>query len=139
VAQSNFQAPLNHLLDSACHYRVWFDGASTFCEDDLILGGVNYLTNYKAEGWSRNEAIADIELAGDRVWIDGIEQPLMRTAYKDGQHPTQGHVVYQHRAFITQLAVGDHVSYWEGTFDGLPDGSATVQLHILPRTDAACA
>jgi hypothetical protein len=38
--------------------------------------------DYEALGWSRAQAIADLELFGDRVWLDGIEQQLMRTAYK---------------------------------------------------------
>ena len=140
-AQQNFQAPLQHIIGNfACQYRVFLDGRSfTYCEDDVILGGTNLNVEYKALGWTREERIAYLERFGDRVWLDGIEQQLIRTAYKDGQSPTFGQVVYQHAAVITQLPVGDHVSYWESTFDGSLDGSATVQLHILPRTDPLCS
>jgi hypothetical protein len=140
-ALSNFQSPLEHIFgDFACQYRVFFDGRSfTYCEGDVILGGDNVSIEYAALGLSREEGIAELERLGDRVWIDGVEQQLMRTEYKDGQHPVFGHVVYQHRAFITTLPVGDHVSYWEGTFDGAPDGSATVLLRILPSTDPSCS
>ncbi len=140
-ALSNFEAPLQHIIgDFSCQYRLFLDGRTfTYCEDDVILGGINPLAEYKALGWSREEGIADLERTADRVWVDGVEQPLMRTAYKDGQHPVFGHSVYQHRAFITQLAVGDHVSYWEETLDGSVDATATVYLRILPRTDAFCS
>jgi hypothetical protein len=140
-ALANFEAPLPHIIGHFdCQYRLFFDGRSfTYCEDDLILGGNNPFVDYQAEGWSREEGIAFLERVGDRVWLDGIEQQLMRTAYKDGRRPDGSHVVYQHHAFITQLPVGDHVSYWEGTFDGVVDESATVELHILPRTDALCS
>ncbi|RPJ82878.1 MAG: hypothetical protein EHM13_08330 [Acidobacteria bacterium] len=113
-ARSNFEAPLEHIIgDFSCQYRIFLDGrAFTYCEDDVILGGVVPLAEYKALGWSRERGIADLERSGDRVWVDGVEQSLMRMAYKDGQHPVFG------RAFITQLPVGDHVSYWEGTLDG---------------------
>jgi hypothetical protein len=140
-AHANFEAPLQEIIgEFACQYRLFFDGDSrTFCEDDVILGGVNVLFDYKALGVSREEAIADLERYGERVWIDGVEQQVVHTAYKDGQHPAFGQVVYQHRAFIARLSVGDHVSHWQETLDGSPDASATVQLHILPRTDALCS
>lgn len=140
-AHANLEAPLQEIIgEPACQYRVFFDGtARTFCEDDVILGGINALLDYKASGLSRGEAIAMLERFGDRVWIDGVEQQLVETAYKDGWHPVFGHVVYQHRGFIARLPAGDHVSYWEGTTDGVVDGSATVLLHVLPRVDPRCS
>ena len=140
-AAANFEAPLQHLFESLgiCQYRLFFDGETfTFCEDDVILGGVNDFFEYKAAGLSREAAIALLELDGDRVWLDDVEQPLLRTAYKDGLHPFFGHGVYQHRAFITQLTPGDHVSYYERTISGDLVFTATVNLHILPRTDDDC-
>ena len=145
-AQANLEAPFQHFVTDdpsvrfKCQYRVFLDGRSfTYCEDDWIHGGRNLFAEYPSLGWSREEGIAFLTRAGTRVWIDGIEQPLIRTGYKDGQHPIVGHSVYQNVGFITQLPVGDHVSYYEGTFDGVTDESATVQLHILPRTDALCS
>lgn len=61
-----------------------------------------------------------------------MEQPLTRTAYKGLTHPVFGQLVYQHRAFVTQLPAGEYVSYWESTYPGLPTESATVKLVILP-------
>jgi hypothetical protein len=145
-AKSNFEAPYDHFVrdDLAvrfrCQYRVFFDGrAFTYCEDDVILAGTIWFENYQALGLTRDEAIAFYERYEDRVWIDGIEQPLERTAWKDADHPVVGPVVFQQRGFITKLPVGDHISHYESTFDGNLDGTATVMLHILPRTDAACS
>jgi hypothetical protein len=90
-------------------------------------------------GWTREQAIADLERSGIRVWIDGVEQSLMHTDYKDAQHPTAGHVVYRQDGFIPQLPVGDHVSYYEETYDWNLLFTATVRLHILPRTDPSCS
>lgn len=145
-AKANFEAPFEHFVQDAlavrfrCQYRVFFDGRTfTYCEGDVILGGTNNFVDYEALGWSREEGIAELERTGIRVWIDGIEQQLMQTAYKDGQHPVFGRVVYQQHGLITQLPVGDHVSYYEETFDGTRVESATVQLRILPLTDPACS
>jgi hypothetical protein len=116
-----------------CQYRLWFDGESfTFCEDDVIVGGIVYFWEYKALGIARDAAIADIELFTDRVWLNGVEQLLRRTAYKDANLAGLGTSVYQHRAFITQLPAGDYVSVLEETHPGLPDFTATVEIHILP-------
>ncbi len=148
-AKSNFQALLPHFVSDdpsvqlKCQYRLFFDGGSfTYCEDDVILGGSNVFATYQELeelGWTRKEGIAFLERIGDRVWIDGVERQLMHTAYKNGQHPILGLMVVQQRAFITKFPVGDHVSYWESSFDGVVDFTATVQLHILPRTDALCS
>ena len=114
----------------------------TFNEDDVFVGGILWFYDFKAAGVTRPAAIADIEMNVDRVWLAEVlpggelgplvEQPLMRTAYKDIQHLFFGQVVYQHRAFITQLPPGDYVSIWVNNYPGLPDATATVQLHILP-------
>lgn len=127
----------------ACQYRVFRDGRTfTFNESDHFVGGIVWLWNYMASAITRNEAIADLELREDRVWLaakrpDGtlgerVEQPLERTAYKGLKHPVFGLVVYQHRYFITQLPAGEYVSYWESTYPGLPTERATVNLVILP-------
>ena len=117
-----------------CQYRVWFDGESyTFCEDDVIVGGIVYFWEYKALGIARDAAIADMELLTSRVWLDGVEQDLRRTTYKNANFAGLGLSVYQHRAFITQLAAGDYVSVWVETYPGLPDNTAMVNIHVQPR------
>jgi len=117
-----------------CQYRLFWDGRTvTFCEDDVILGGIVWLWDYKAAGISRADAIADIELTTDRVWLDGEEQVLQQTAFKDVNSAVSGLNVYQHRAFITQFPPGDHVSVWVSTYPGLPDETATVTIRVLPR------
>jgi len=104
-ALANFEAPFPHFVSDdlsirfKCQYRLFFDGRSfTYCEDDLILGGIIYFIDYAAEGWSREEGIAYLESVGSRVWLDGIEQPLERTAYKDGKHPSGAQGVYHRSA-----------------------------------------
>ncbi len=100
----------------------------------MFVGGIVELDYYKAEGISRNEGISLIELAGDRVRIDGVEQTLNGSAYKDYNRPGVGITVYQNRSFTIQLPAGDHVSTYVGTYPGYPDFTATITLHILPRT-----
>lgn len=124
------------LLDaySRCQYRLFRDGETfTFCQDDFFLAGTVAFFDYKAAGVSRAEAIAEMELFNDRVWLDGVEQALSRTAYKDLNSVTLGLTVYQVRGFIAHLPPGDHVSVWVGSYPGTPDDIATVYLHILPR------
>ena len=109
-----FEAPFNgNLLDSECQYRL-YETKRTFCEGDYVLGGIVSFIPYQDLGISREEAIAYLELFDDRVWIDGIEMPLMHTAYKDGVRPSTGEMeVYKHDAFISQLPVGKHTSLWK--------------------------
>jgi hypothetical protein len=134
-----------------CQYRLFFDGATfTFAQQDVFLGGINLSWDVETAGLlgiTREEAIADLEATETRVWLarvesDGtvgalVEQPLLRTPYKDGVHPALGRVVQQHRAYITSLPAGEHLSIFEMTwqeFHGLPAGEfqATVHLVITP-------
>ena len=116
-----------------CQYRLWHDGETfTACEDDFIVGGIVYFWPYKADGVSRAFAIADTELFADRAWLNGQEQVLNRTAYKNVETPL-GTAVWQHRAFVTQLPPGDYASVWVSSYPGFPDDTATVNVHILPR------
>ncbi len=128
-----------------CQYRLFNDGAEyTFNEDDVFLGGASLIYDYKAAGVTRAEAIAEIEMVETRVWLaevlpDGeagelVEQPLMRTAYKNFIHDLFGLVVYQQRGFITQLPPGDYVSTWVARLPEVFDETATVYLHILPTS-----
>jgi hypothetical protein len=124
------------LLEAAihCQYRVQRDGESvTFCEDDVIVGGIVWFWPYEADGISRAFAIADIQLIEDRVWLNGVEQVLQGTAFKNFVSAAFGVAVFQHRAFITQLPPGDHTSAWVSTYPGFPDETATRHIHVLPR------
>lgn len=128
---------------SRCQYRVFRDGQTfTFHDDDWTLGGVVHGWDYVTSGISRAEAVADIELIDDHVYLarvrpDGtiepaVEQPLMHTAYKDLDTPF-GRLVFQHRAFIRQLPAGEYVSTWVSYYPGLEPETATVWLVIVPR------
>jgi len=43
-----------------------------------------------------------------------------------------------HRAFIAQLPVGDHTSYYQSFHPVWGPFTATVHLVVLPNTDPAC-
>ncbi len=117
-----------------CQYRIFRDGATyEFCERDFIVGGIVAYWDYKVAGISRADGIAELESAIDRVWLDGVEQTLRVTAYKDLYSVNLGLIVYQVRAFVTQLAPGDHVSEWVATYADGSEDTATVNLHILPQ------
>jgi hypothetical protein len=101
------------LLDTVgrCQYRLFRDGETfTFSEEDVFLGGVSYIDDFKQRGVTRREAVAELDAFQDRVWLAAVlpgggvgefaEQLLVRTTYKS--HP------------------------------GLPDESATVHLVIAP-------
>lgn len=133
------------LLDSLgrCQYRLFRDGATfTFSEKDVFLGGVVELYDYENVGVTREEAIADLGSIQDRVWLAEVlpggatgvwvEQPLMRTAYKNIQSVVLGLTVLQHRAFITSLPPGEYLSHLESSYQGVPDLTATVRLIITP-------
>lgn len=135
------------LLDtlSRCQYRLFRNGATfTFSEEDTFLGGVLWLYDYDNLGLTREEAIADLESIQDRVWLaevqpggatgPWVEQPLMRTAYKNIESAVFGLTVLQHRAFITRLPPGEYWSYWESRSPGAPDVTATVRLSITPAS-----
>jgi hypothetical protein len=52
----------------------------------------------------------------------------------EGLMGRSGHdVVWQQRAFITQLPPGDYASVWVSTYQGVLNDTATVNVHILPR------
>ena len=130
---SGVEAP--QIVDSLerCQYRVFFHGATfTFSEHDVILGGVVWRWDYAEQDMSRAEAIAEIEAIEDRVWIDGVEQQLERTTFKDMVHPLFGRVVFQHRAFTIKLPPGTYTSLWESVDPVFGTSSATVTLVITP-------
>ena len=121
-----------------CQFRLFTDGQTyTFKAGDVVVGGVVQLFDYPNWGFSLAEAIADTEAVDDRAWFGPaggplVQQPLQRTAYKQFHRPDWGLTLYQHRAFITQVAPGEYTSYWEETYYGAPVGSATVHIVVLP-------
>jgi hypothetical protein len=118
------------------------DATFTFTDEDVFLGGIVQLYDYENAGLSREEAIADLESIQDRVWLAEVlsggvtgawvEQPLMRTAYKNIESAVLGLTVLQQRAFITSLPPGEYLSYWESSYQGVPDLTALVRLIIAP-------
>jgi hypothetical protein len=122
-----------------CQFRVFFDGATfTYCERDLILGGLVWLDPYKAQGISRDEAIASISAIQDIIEFGPVggslvDQDLEYTSFKDVNHPVLGLTVYQQRAFTAQLDPGEYESVWTATFDDGTQTSATVRIVVLPH------
>jgi hypothetical protein len=111
----------------------------------VFLGGVVWISDYKERGLARSQGISEIEASQDRVWLaevlpggaigELIEQPLVRSAYKNFVHSVFGLTVYQHRGFITQLPPGEYVSVWRSSYPGFPDDTATVHLIITPSAE----
>lgn len=121
-----------------CQYRLFWDGDTVeFCESDAFLGGVTYIADYKNLGMTQEEAIAALEAYDDRVFIDGQEQQLLRTTYKQFVSIVFGLSIYQHRALILQLPPGDYVSVWQNSHPEEGVIHATVHIHILP--DSTCS
>jgi hypothetical protein len=91
-------------------------------------------------GWSRAEAIEDLRLYTDRVEMaivtDGIAGPfepvpLIVTRYRDAPL-FGGHIVWNHRAFMTQLPAGEYLVRWTSSYPGFPDFVSTVRLLVTP-------
>jgi hypothetical protein len=55
--------------------------------------------------------------------------PLIVTNYRDVFGPL-GHAVFNHRAFITKLQVGEYFVRWTQTYPGFPDFTSTVRVVI---------
>ena len=138
---------LGQLLDR-CQFRGYEDGETfTFREDDYILGGIVWFYGYEEFdefGFeSRAEAIEDLRLVTQRVEMatvtDGIAGPfepvpLIETKYRDAQLAVNdwGHIVFNHRAFITQLPAGEYLVRWTESYPGQPDFVSTVRLLVTP-------
>ena len=60
-------------LWNECQFRLYLNKETvTFQEDDYILGGIAWWWTYEELaqlGWSRNQAIADLQLITDRIEI----------------------------------------------------------------------
>ena len=130
-------------LIGRCQFRLYQDGETvTFSDEDYFLGGILVFWTYEELeelGWTRAEAIADLKLATDRVEIASVvggevgtfeDVPLIVTHYRDAFGPP-GHVVYNHRAFITQLPAGEYLVRYTQTYPGFPDFVSTVRLVIV--------
>jgi hypothetical protein len=124
-----------------CQYRLFRDGETfVFSADEPFLGGVVWVSDYVNLGITRQEAIADLELHLNQIWLaevlpDGsvgepVEQTIECTGFKGLITQTFGQVVYRQCGFITQLPAGEYLSYWLSTHTGLPDETATVTLII---------
>lgn len=132
-----------HDLVERCQYRLSWDGQTvTFSEDDVFVGGVNWVYPYAEAGVTQKEARAEISMNVDRVWIapvlpDGslgelVEQEVHESAIKTfNHHASLGEVVYQNVSIWTQLPAGTYVSIWENTFQG-ETFTSTVTLVITP-------
>jgi hypothetical protein len=131
-------------LIGRCQFRLYQDGETvTFSDEDYILGGILIFWTYEELeelGWTRAEAIADMELVTDRVEIASVgggevgtfeDVPLIVTHYRDAFGPP-GHLVYNHRAFITQLPAGEYLVRWTQSYPGFPDFESTVRLLVTP-------
>jgi hypothetical protein len=129
-------------LFGRCQFRLYQDRETvTFSDEDYILGGIVMFWTYEdleAFGWTRAEAIADLELATDHVEIARVvggvvgtfeEVPLIVTNYRDIFGPF-GHAVFNHRAFITKLPAGEYLVRWTLAYPGFPDFTSTVRLVV---------
>jgi hypothetical protein len=133
-------------LVQRCQYRLYFDGAEvTFHENDVFLGGIIFYwtqTELDELGWKRRQAVEDLNLGSDRVWLarklsDGsigplVEQTIRSTPVTNYNHSQAGQTVYRQVAFTAHLPAGDYVSILQDSYPGLPDFNATVTLHIVP-------
>jgi hypothetical protein len=120
-----------------CRFPLYLDGAEfTFCEGDVIAGSIRTSNDWSPNDGSssfssRAEATASLDEFHHRVWMDGVEQVLTASADKAIKFDESKWVV-RSTGFIARLAVGDHVSVWEGTFSDFPPDQATITIHIEP-------
>lgn len=138
---SDHQPGLGGLV-GRCQFRLYQDGETvTFSDEDYILGGILIFRTYEEleeMGWTRAEAIADMKLTTDYVEIASVvggevgtfeDVPLIVTHYRDASSPI-GHLVYNHRAFITRLPAGEHLVRWTHSYQGVPVVTSTVRVVI---------
>jgi len=129
-------------LVGRCQFRLYQDGETvTFSDEDYFLGGIILFYTYaelEEFGFTRAEAIADLKLATDRVEIASVvggdvgafaDVPLIVTRYRDAFGPP-GHVVYNHRAFITRLPAGEYLVRYTQSYPGFPDFTSTVRVVV---------
>jgi hypothetical protein len=125
-----------------CQFRLFQDGETiTFREGDNFLGGITMFWSYEdmeAFGWSRAEAIEDLRLATDQVEMAVVTNgsvgpfepvPLIETSYRDVLGVV-GHIVFNHRAFISQLPPGEYLVHWTQSYPGSPDFESTVRIIV---------
>jgi hypothetical protein len=127
-----------------CQFRLYENRETfTFQEDDHILGGIAWWWTYEemdAFGWTRAEAIEDLELVTDRIelavrdgdrWGPFEPVPVIVTSYRDAQL-FGTHIVFNHRAFIAQLTAGEYLVRWTESYPGTRDFRSTVRLLVTP-------
>jgi hypothetical protein len=127
-----------------CQFRGYADGETfSFGEDDYILGGIAWWWSYdemEEFGWSRAEAIEDLQLVTQRVEMaivtNGIAGPfeavpVIVTRYRDAQL-FGSHIVFNHRAIIVKLPAGEYLVRWTESYPGFPDSEATIRLVVTP-------
>lgn len=122
-----------------CRLNIFDDGATyTFRSSDLIIGGVVNFIPLEFLGVTYREAVDILLTAEDRVYMGPagtpvdqlVEQELKASAFKSAMHPDFGHIVYQHKAFITQLEPGDYISYYVWEWPILSPGTETETVHV---------
>jgi hypothetical protein len=124
-----------------CRYPVFANGATyTFQSDDLIVGGVANFVPLELFDVTVAEAVELLRASEDRVFLgpagtptdELVEQELTETAFKHMIDPVYGHIVYQQKAFITQLEPGDYTSRYEWSWSLFAPGAGveTVTIHI---------
>lgn len=125
-----------------CQFRLYENGKTfRFSDQDYIVGGHAAFWTYdelEELGMSRAEAIADMKSITEEVEIATIvggnvgtfePVPLIVTKYRDAL-ASPGRVVYNHRAFITKLPVGQYFVRYTERVPGEPDFTATARLVI---------
>ncbi len=123
---------LGQLMDR-CQFRGYRGGETfTFREGDYIVGGIIQFWTYEEMdefGWSRAKAIEDLRLVTQRVEMATVTDgnsgpfkpvPIIETTYRDAQLAVNdwGHIVYNQRAFITQLPAGEYLVRWTQSYAG---------------------
>lgn len=130
-----------------CQLRVFLEvspytgEAWTFCEHDLILGGVVWLFPYPLDGWTLAEAKADMSLGEEHFFVGPAGGPLVEqvahtTAFKHFDHPSWGLTLYRQHGFFGQFAPGNYESLWVSYWDGELMEEVAVPFTVLPHEDA---
>lgn len=114
-----------------CNFRLFLPEKPSpetrwaFCEDEPFLGGAVLFFGYQLFGFSREDAIAELDLLDWSVlWgpAAGVQtdRSLIRTGYKGFHDADLGTGVYRHDAFITQEEPGTYLSKTTLSFSGNP-------------------
>lgn len=128
-----------------CQYRFFLTEKPNgnpweFCEDELFLGGAVVLLPYVEAGLSRQEAVEELDRLGSILYFGPVsgaisEQSLVETNDKEVVLPDRGNTVYTQDAFITQQPPGTYLSSWTQTFDGAPQATIDVLVHVVTHAE----